>query len=113
MPIKLPISRLDDHCRGRSPNFRAAVLATAERDGDNLIFTAEQWNALSLKYAARAGQMRHKCKQPRGLGDLVAAVATPIARALHLDCIDPATQQLRPDSGCAKRRAALNRIGRT
>lgn len=46
----------------------------------------------------------------RGLGDLVAAVATPIARALHLSCIDPATKQLRPESGCAKRKAALNRL---
>lgn len=45
-----------------------------------------------------------------GLGDAVAAVATPIARALKLSCIDPATQQLRPDSGCAKRKAALNRL---
>lgn len=45
-----------------------------------------------------------------GLGDLVAAVATPIARALHLPCIDPATKQLRPDSGCAQRKAALNRL---
>ena len=47
---------------------------------------------------------------PRGLGDLVAAVATPLARALRLPCIDPATQQLRPESGCAKRKAALNRL---
>lgn len=46
-----------------------------------------------------------------GLGDLVAAVATPIARALGLPCIDPATQQLRPESGCAKRKADWNRKG--
>lgn len=45
-----------------------------------------------------------------GLGDLIGAVATPIARALRLPCIDPATQQLRPESGCAKRKAALNRL---
>ena len=41
-------------------------------------------------------------------GDLVAAVATPIARALKLDCIEPATQQLKTESPCAKRKAALN-----
>ena len=51
-----------------------------------------------------------KKRRPPGLGDLVAAVATPIARALHLPCIDPATKQLRPESGCAKRKAALNRL---
>lgn len=46
--------------------------------------------------------------QQFGLGDAVAAVATPIARALHLPCIDPATKQLRPESGCAKRKAKWN-----
>jgi hypothetical protein len=45
-----------------------------------------------------------------GLGDAVAAIATPIARALGLSCIDPATQQLRPESPCAQRKAALNRV---
>ncbi len=45
-----------------------------------------------------------------GLGDVVAAIATPIARALGLSCIDPATQQLRPESPCAQRKAALNRV---
>lgn len=45
-----------------------------------------------------------------GLGDLVALVATPIARALKLPCIDPATKELRPESGCAKRKAKLNQL---
>jgi hypothetical protein len=43
-----------------------------------------------------------------GLGDAVASVATPIARVLHLSCIDPATNQLRPESPCAKRKANWN-----
>lgn len=43
-----------------------------------------------------------------GLGDAAAAVATPIARALGLPCIDPATKQLRPESGCAKRKKTWN-----
>lgn len=30
------------------------------------------------------------------------------ARALHLSCIDPATQDLRPEIACAKRKAWLN-----
>ena len=41
-------------------------------------------------------------------GDALATFATPIARALHLPCIDPVTQELRPESGCAKRRQMLN-----
>jgi len=44
----------------------------------------------------------------RGLGDVVAAVATPVARALRLPCVDPQTQQLRPESPCARRKERLN-----
>jgi hypothetical protein len=47
-------------------------------------------------------------RKPFGLGDAVAAVATPLARALRLPCIDPATKQLRPESGCARRKGKLN-----
>jgi hypothetical protein len=46
--------------------------------------------------------------EPLGVGDAVAFIATPIARVLHMPCIDPATKQLRPESGCAKRKAAWN-----
>ncbi len=42
------------------------------------------------------------------LGDAVSTVATPIARALKMGCIDPETNQLRPESGCAKMRDNLN-----
>ena len=45
-----------------------------------------------------------------GLGDAVASIATPIARALGLPCIDPATKDLRPESKCAERKAALNKL---
>ncbi len=42
------------------------------------------------------------------LGTKIASIATPIARGLNLGCIDPITQQLRPESGCAKMRDNLN-----
>jgi hypothetical protein len=42
------------------------------------------------------------------LGDLISSVATPIARALHMDCIDPETNDLRPESPCAKAKNQLN-----
>jgi hypothetical protein len=48
------------------------------------------------------------CPHSWRLGDLVASIATPIARALKLPCIDPATNDLRPESGCAKRKAWMN-----
>jgi hypothetical protein len=44
------------------------------------------------------------------LGDLISSLATPVARALQMGCIDPATGQLRPESGCAQRRNYLNDI---
>lgn len=45
------------------------------------------------------------------IGDAVGAVATPVARALHLPCVDPKTGQLRPESPCSKRKARMNDFG--
>jgi len=42
------------------------------------------------------------------LGDSISTIATPIARALNLPCIDPETNQLRPESRCNKARIAMN-----
>jgi hypothetical protein len=44
-----------------------------------------------------------------GLGDKIERLVKPIARALGLPCLD-AQGHLRPESGCAKRRALLNRL---
>lgn len=43
-----------------------------------------------------------------GLGDKIASVTTPIARALGSGCIDKETKQLKPDSGCGKMKTRLN-----
>lgn len=59
-----------------------------------------------VKQAGPIVQQRRKF----GLGDLVAKVATPIAKALNMDCVDKTTGQLKPDSDCAQRKAALNKI---
>ena len=59
----------------------------------------------------QAEQAKAAPPAPRGLGDMVAAIATPIARALGLPCVDPQTSELRPESPCAQRKAALNRFG--
>jgi hypothetical protein len=58
--------------------------------------------------AYRVRMFREK-RAPRGLGDLVETAAKPIAKALKLDCLD-SSGNLKPESGCAKRKAALNRI---
>jgi hypothetical protein len=42
------------------------------------------------------------------LGDKISKIATPVARMMHLDCIDRATGQLKIDSTCAKVRDDLN-----
>ena len=47
-------------------------------------------------------------RQNTGLGDKIARVATPIARALRLSCIDEATKELKPASPCGKAKARLN-----
>ena len=44
-----------------------------------------------------------------GLGDIIERAAKPFARAIGADCLD-AHGALKPDSGCAKRRDALNRV---
>lgn len=44
------------------------------------------------------------------LGDVIASVATPMARVLKLPCIDPKTGKLKPDSGCQKRINRLNKL---
>lgn len=83
----------------RGEGFSRAMLAAATLSGEMLDVPDDAWRKIQRDFPPRLG-----------LGDLVGKVATPIARALRLPCIDPATKQLRPDSGCAKRKAALNRI---
>lgn len=102
---RIPVADLEGYCAAYGPELVEAIrLQFPPVDGAHQI-PLDQWYRL-----ARAA--RRKLPAPRrGLGDLVGAVATPIARALRLPCIDPATQQLRPESGCAKRKADWNRKG--
>ena len=43
------------------------------------------------------------------VGTAISKVATPIAAALRMDCVDPVTRQLRPGTPCAQARDALDR----
>lgn len=56
----------------------------------------------------RGPQFDFRHKPRRGRGDQLARIATPIARAFKLSCIDPATRDLRPESKCAKAKRRLN-----
>lgn len=72
----------------RGPEFVAAVLAAGESDGVAVRVDAERFNRLLKEYP----------RQWRGLGDMVAAMAKPIAGALGIeDC-----------GACDKRQEWLN-----
>jgi len=100
----IPFSTLDGLTPLHPSAWRAAVLEHATLDGQNILIPSAAYSA-----AMRAFPRLNLNPAPRpGLGDLVASVATPIARALKLSCIDPATRQLREDSACARRKRWLN-----
>ena len=45
------------------------------------------------------------------LGDAISTVATPIAGALGMDCVDQETGQLKPESKCGQRKQWANNLG--
>lgn len=88
--------------------FERMLTAWGKRDGDS-IELSDQCAARICRILHLQGGPLHCClNRPRGLGDVVAKVATPIARVIGMNCIDPATRQLKPDSGCSKRQRMLN-----
>jgi len=44
------------------------------------------------------------------LGDAISTVATPIAGALGMDCVDD-QGQLKPESKCGQRKDSINKFG--
>jgi hypothetical protein len=72
------------HCR-HNPDWRAKVKAPEE--------CPEGWTQDRL---------------PPKVGTLIGKIATPIAHALRLPCVDRETKKLKPTSGCAKRKRALD-----
>jgi len=72
----------------------------------SLSFRADPCSACPLLHWGVYGRCQQILPARRGLGDLVAAVAQPIARVIDA----AAGTKLAECGGCAKRRAALNRI---
>ena len=68
-------------------------------------FTPQEHAEIGRKFALQPVQRKRI-----GLGDIVGAVATPIARALGMDCVDKASGQLKPESPCAARKRMLNNL---
>lgn len=89
----------------RKAGYVDAVLKIGKVTGDLVELTEEQFQDIRKRFALEPEERRKL-----GLGDLVGKVATPIARALKMPCIDPATNDLRPESGCAQRKKMLNKI---
>ena len=104
--MKLSISRIHAAAADRPAGYVQDVLSHGEVSGEWLVISNEALAQLREKY--RMGESMPEMPRAKGLGDLVSKVATPLARALRLPCIDPETNNLRPESSCAKRRDALN-----
>ena len=105
----------------RRAGFLEACFKTGRLSGDKLWLEWDdaahaalrrEFNPLPPPASTRSLKKPVLLPKPKGmgLGDLIASVATPIARALKMDCIDGQTLDLKPDSECAKRKAEANKI---
>jgi hypothetical protein len=111
----VPLAGIKRMAPYRKPGYVEAYLSLGELDAKTGIvrISPENWLKIRERYKLDAP---HRLKiqapppQTLGLGDLVSKVATPIASALGLDCIDPATKQLRPDSKCHHRKTKWNKL---
>lgn len=99
MKLKFPAKDLSNHCSNRAPGFREAVMKACQIENENIVIEGEQW----AKIAREHFQIP---KKTFGLGDAVAALANPIARAS--DAIFGTS--LVGCSSCAERQAALNKL---
>jgi hypothetical protein len=114
--MKLHIESLRASPRG--PKFSEAVLQAGIMTGEAIEISPEAFSALQRRFPAknwppklkrrRFGRLLAWWNQLRGAGDLVEALAKPIAKAAGLSCLD-AGGQLRSGSPCAARRDAMNR----
>jgi hypothetical protein len=95
------------HCRSHAHCFAcrndAAFRASILRNGGG------ETRDFDCPEGAEIGQTDRLPHPKRHLGDIVEGLVKPIAAALGLPCLDE-KGELRPESGCAKRRDALNRL---
>lgn len=103
--MRLRLADIEAKAAERPAGYVEDVISRGVVDGDFLEISSDALSELRAIYRPPSSKPNIR------LGDMVASLATPIARALHLPCIDPATQDLRPESGCAKRKAWLNNLG--
>jgi hypothetical protein len=99
--IRLTQTGLAAMAATRGEDFRRAVLAVATVDGETITLSESAWRAAQRTYPPGAAPPK-----PRGLGDVVALFAEPIARAS--DAV--LGTKLVGCNACAERRAALNKL---
>lgn len=97
----VPVGHVDP---ARIEEFKQSVLSAAKPRLDGALEIALD------DYAALVNQNKSQEQKGFGLGDMIHAIAKPIAVALGLPCIDKETKELKPESDCAKRREAMNKI---
>lgn len=104
MKIKFPVDDLPKFCVGRADGFRAAVLRAGQID-DSRQFCIEsnEWQKLARIHFLPPALSP---APTRGLGDLIAAFAEPIARASDVVL----GTKLVGCQSCAERREALNKL---
>jgi hypothetical protein len=111
--VKLSTLKAVEH--QRKPGYIDACLAAGHLDPETQMvrFTPEAWMKLRQAYALPQPVTVAGVDVPKstvGLGDLVHSVALPIARAVGMDCVDKATNDLKPGSPCAHRQDFLNKV---
>lgn len=94
--MRLTLAQIKSASVTRGPGFGEAVITASLVDGDHYLVDDAAWHDLTRIHAVR----------PFGLGDAVAVVAEPIARALDATI----GTKLVGCGGCARRRDALNRL---
>ncbi len=92
--MKIKLDDLERSARTKPVGYLDAVLRVGRIDGDYVVLSYVSYVRL--------------CARFKQYGDAVEAVAKPVALALKLPCYDE-KKHLRADSGCAKRKAKLNR----
>lgn len=106
MSQSIHVGRLTAASKSRKSGYLEAVYSKSKPDPEHPGFIILE----DQDYVDIANAFQIVPGKTIGLGDLISKVATPIARALGMDCIDKKTNELKPESGCAKRKALANKI---
>jgi len=110
--MKIALEKLRERAKDRPAGYLEEVLSAGNIKGEFLVVTAEKYRELRGKYSRPATPEPAPTSPPAGaahiagLGDAVAAVARPIARAIDR----VAGTKLSNCKGCERRKDKLNRL---